>query len=337
MTQPRSQADRAATGVDRRLIEGPRPRARLRRARDRAAHRRGGMGPARSPLRPGADRRAGRQGAGARPRDGSRRGRGRRVADPGRAGPARRRRPRAFAGVHRLAARRGRLRGRGGAAGAATRRRGRRARRPGAGAAAYARQHPDRQDVRIVAGATRAGATYCALRLRAADDDQSVLAGAELVPGLLALLRDTLDDHDEMTPRTPEERTSRERPFRRRPARGAGRARPPAEPIARAADHRPGAGAGVLRADDVLLDLHRPAVVPRRGLRRRVLQAVLDPHRAVPRVRPADGGRRRRQHVPRPPLPPVLPPRLARSRPGWSATATPCCPSAAGCSPASPS
>jgi hypothetical protein len=61
-------------------------------------------------------------------------------------------------------------------------------------ASAYAREHPARQDVRIVAGATRAGATYCALRLRAADDDQSVLTGAELVPGLLALLRDTLED-----------------------------------------------------------------------------------------------------------------------------------------------
>jgi len=63
-------------------------------------------------------------------------------------------------------------------------------------ATTYAREHPDRQDVRIVAGATRAGATYCALRLRAADDDQSVLAGADLVPGLLALLRDTLEDSD---------------------------------------------------------------------------------------------------------------------------------------------
>jgi len=61
-------------------------------------------------------------------------------------------------------------------------------------AAAYAREHPDRQDVRIVAGATRAGATYCALRLRAADEDRSVLTGAELVPGLLALLRETLED-----------------------------------------------------------------------------------------------------------------------------------------------
>ena len=60
--------------------------------------------------------------------------------------------------------------------------------------AAFAAEHPDRQDVRIVAGATRAGATYCALRLRAADDDMSVLAGADLVPGLLALLRETLED-----------------------------------------------------------------------------------------------------------------------------------------------
>ena len=63
-------------------------------------------------------------------------------------------------------------------------------------ARSIAREHPDRQDVRIVAGATRAGATYCALRLRAADDGQSVLTGAELVPGLLALLRDTLDAPD---------------------------------------------------------------------------------------------------------------------------------------------
>src|SRR5690606_1888022 len=31
----------------------------------------------------------------------------------------------------------------------------------------FAREHPDRQEVRIVAGVTRAGATYCALRLRA--------------------------------------------------------------------------------------------------------------------------------------------------------------------------
>ncbi|MCD4525453.1 PPA1309 family protein [Nocardioides sp. cx-173] len=58
----------------------------------------------------------------------------------------------------------------------------------------YAREHPDRQEVRIVAGATRHGATYCALRLRAHDDDQSVVGGIDLVPGLLALLGATLTD-----------------------------------------------------------------------------------------------------------------------------------------------
>ena len=59
----------------------------------------------------------------------------------------------------------------------------------------FAREHPDRQEVRIVAGATRHGATYCALRLRAHDDDQSVVGGADLVPGLLALLGATLTDY----------------------------------------------------------------------------------------------------------------------------------------------
>jgi hypothetical protein len=58
----------------------------------------------------------------------------------------------------------------------------------------FAREHPDRQEVRIVAGVTRAGATYCALRLRAHDDDQSVVGGADLVPGLLQLLGATLDE-----------------------------------------------------------------------------------------------------------------------------------------------
>ena len=63
-----------------------------------------------------------------------------------------------------------------------------------ADAAEFAREHPDRQEVRIVAGATRHGATYCALRLRAHDDDQSVVGGADLVPELLALLGATLTD-----------------------------------------------------------------------------------------------------------------------------------------------
>ena len=64
-------------------------------------------------------------------------------------------------------------------------------------AARFAREHPERQEVRIVAGATRAGATYCALRLRAHDDDQSVVAGIDLVPALLQLLRATLEEDDQ--------------------------------------------------------------------------------------------------------------------------------------------
>lgn len=62
-----------------------------------------------------------------------------------------------------------------------------------AAAEEFAREHPLRQEVRIVAGATRAGATYCALRLRAHDDDTSVVDGTELVPGLLELLQSTLE------------------------------------------------------------------------------------------------------------------------------------------------
>jgi hypothetical protein len=60
----------------------------------------------------------------------------------------------------------------------------------------YAREHPDRQEVRIAAGVTRDGATYCALRLRAHDDDQSVVGGADLVPRLVSLLGATLVDED---------------------------------------------------------------------------------------------------------------------------------------------
>ena len=56
----------------------------------------------------------------------------------------------------------------------------------------YAASHPDRQEVRIVAAATRDGAAYCTLRMRAHDDDQSVLEGVDLVPGLLELLHGTL-------------------------------------------------------------------------------------------------------------------------------------------------
>jgi hypothetical protein len=66
-----------------------------------------------------------------------------------------------------------------------------------AAAEAFARDHPDRQEVRIVAGATRGGSTYCALRMRAHDDEQSVVAGIDLVPALLELLVATLQDEHE--------------------------------------------------------------------------------------------------------------------------------------------
>lgn len=58
----------------------------------------------------------------------------------------------------------------------------------------YAAEHPDRQEVRIVAGATRDGSTYCALRLRSHDDPLSVLESPDLVPALLELLRSTLEN-----------------------------------------------------------------------------------------------------------------------------------------------
>jgi len=67
-------------------------------------------------------------------------------------------------------------------------------------AAAYAAEHPDRQEVRMVVGVTRAGASYCALRLRAHDDDQSVVGGADLVPELIALLGATLEPVDDPPP-----------------------------------------------------------------------------------------------------------------------------------------
>lgn len=55
-----------------------------------------------------------------------------------------------------------------------------------------AQTHPERQEVRMIAGATRAGGSYCALRLRSHDDDFAVIEGPDLVPALLELLHATL-------------------------------------------------------------------------------------------------------------------------------------------------
>jgi hypothetical protein len=69
--------------------------------------------------------------------------------------------------------------------------------------ASYVASHPDRQEVRIVAGALRSGASFCALRLRAHDEDESVLGGEDLVPALLELVRSTLEPSLELEEETP--------------------------------------------------------------------------------------------------------------------------------------
>ena len=50
-----------------------------------------------------------------------------------------------------------------------------------------AHRHPAAQEMRIVVAASRDGRTMCALRLRG-HDDESVLTGADLVPGLAEAL-----------------------------------------------------------------------------------------------------------------------------------------------------
>lgn len=60
-------------------------------------------------------------------------------------------------------------------------------------AAEFAASHPGRQEVRIIAGVTRAGAIYTALRLRSHDDAASVVGGADLVPQLTQLLMASLE------------------------------------------------------------------------------------------------------------------------------------------------
>lgn len=57
----------------------------------------------------------------------------------------------------------------------------------------YLAAHPQRQDVRIMAGVLRSGERQCAIRQRGHDEAQSVAVGPDLVPGLVAALRATLD------------------------------------------------------------------------------------------------------------------------------------------------
>jgi hypothetical protein len=57
----------------------------------------------------------------------------------------------------------------------------------------YLLNHPERQDVRLVVGALRDGPSWCAVRTRANDTDEQVGQGPDLVPGLVAAVRTTLE------------------------------------------------------------------------------------------------------------------------------------------------
>lgn len=57
----------------------------------------------------------------------------------------------------------------------------------------FAAGHVRREDVRIVAGVLRSGESHCVLRLRSHDSDDALVHGAEVVPGLVAALRETLE------------------------------------------------------------------------------------------------------------------------------------------------
>ena len=55
-------------------------------------------------------------------------------------------------------------------------------------------EHPDRQEVRLVVAVLRDGSRAAALRMRSHDDEQAVLSGPDLVPGLADALGATLSD-----------------------------------------------------------------------------------------------------------------------------------------------
>ncbi len=55
-------------------------------------------------------------------------------------------------------------------------------------------EHPHREEVRLVVAVLRDGARASALRMRTHDDEQSVLSGPDLVPGLADALAATLRD-----------------------------------------------------------------------------------------------------------------------------------------------
>ncbi len=60
-------------------------------------------------------------------------------------------------------------------------------------ASAFAAGHAQHEDVRIAAGVLRTGESHCVLRLRSHDDDDQLMHGRDLVPGLVLALRETLE------------------------------------------------------------------------------------------------------------------------------------------------
>lgn len=62
-------------------------------------------------------------------------------------------------------------------------------------------EHPDRQDVRIVAAVLRSGESWCAIRMKKFDDDAKVLSGRELVPGIIAGLNMGFASDEELAER----------------------------------------------------------------------------------------------------------------------------------------
>ena len=129
--------------------------------------------------------------------------------------------PRRAARCHRLAGRGARHRaGRRAPDGAA---RGRAASMPQdeSEALRWLAEHPERQEVRIVVAVLRDGSRASALRMRAHDHEQSVLTGADLVPGLAEALSAHRSPTDRQPPRLSAGRSGRFASRCRRAARRA--------------------------------------------------------------------------------------------------------------------
>ncbi|MEP6665526.1 MAG: PPA1309 family protein [Nocardioidaceae bacterium] len=60
-------------------------------------------------------------------------------------------------------------------------------------AAEFAAGHDAREEVRIAAGVLRSGEAHVVLRMRSHDSDDALLHGPDLLPGLVAAVRETLE------------------------------------------------------------------------------------------------------------------------------------------------